>query len=131
LSSSTKGKSDAHLGARTKSEPRRVPWADDDKHEYKHRSPRAVAQDDTPELRSAVAERSLIMCNAFNEFENARKAFLDLGALPDSLLKDLPRSVTRHLQIYQHKIIQPLTTKAVNSWAQHTSHVRHRKGRMD
>jgi hypothetical protein len=56
---------------------------------------------------------------------------LDLGALPDSVLQDLPRSVTRHLQIFQHKIVEPLKTRAVNSWAQHTSHVRHRKGRMD
>jgi len=89
-------------GARTKNEPQRRYFKPEPEDVYKYRSPKAVPQPDSPELRSKVAHAALVLSDAYYAYIKAMKELEQLGPLPDEILKDLPFKIKRHLKQYEH-----------------------------
>jgi hypothetical protein len=91
------------MGARTAKEPERVPWRREVEtpESYGYRPPGKPPQPDTPELRAKVAQAAIEVEDARYAYLSALKRLELLGALPDSILKDLPFKVKRHLRLYK------------------------------
>lgn len=89
-------------GARTRNEPQRRYYKPEPEDVYKYRSPKAVPQADTYELRERVAHASLVLNDAYYAYVKALHEFEQLGPLPDEILVDLPFKIKKHLKQYEY-----------------------------
>lgn len=87
-------------GARTRHEPKRVVYKDDES-AYQYRSPRLVPVADTPALRAEIQAKSQVLADAHAAYIKALADFNKLGPLPDSVIKDLSLGIKRHMRLYQ------------------------------
>jgi hypothetical protein len=98
-------------GARTKNEPQRVVKREQYRDELpgmNYRKPKEVAKPDSLELRKAVAQASLDLATAHQNYLDAMRRFGELGPLPDTIIADLPNSIRRHMRLYKTHKPQPV-----------------------
>jgi hypothetical protein len=89
-------------GARTKNEPPRIPWREETFDEqYTYQRPGVHVLEDTPALRTTVADALLDIALAHSAFHDALVKFHAIGQLPNSIIKDLPMKSKRYLKIYK------------------------------
>jgi hypothetical protein len=90
-------------GVRTKSEPLKIKPRREDAPSplYNNRSPRKVAREDTPELRSEVKAKVVAFIDAREAYLEAMRAVEGMDDLPDSILKDLPMHARRCIRVYR------------------------------